>query len=119
MKEKEGWGGGAIKTFKLLGFNSAKLHATDTTGHIHTENSAGMLIKYFVMKGANLTVDPTTSTGKMIHKSGAVHTTNVNRIHSVCDSHPKFIRIFERRSLGYVLRLHSDDVFIIREIISG
>ena len=60
MKEKQGWG--AIKAFKLLGFNSVKLHATDTTGHIHTENSASMLIKYFVMrKGANLAVDPTTS----------------------------------------------------------
>ena len=46
------------------------------------------------------------NTGKMIHKCGAVHMTNVNRIYSVCDTHPKLAWVFKRRSLGYELRLH-------------
>ena len=48
-------------------------------------------------------------TRKTIHTSGAVHTTDVNLMYSVRDSHPKFAWIFERRSLEYALRLHSDD----------
>ena len=48
-------------------------------------------------------------TGKTIHKCGTVYMTDVNRIYSVCDTHPKFAWIFKRRSLGYALRLHSHD----------
>ena len=49
------------------------------------------------------------NTGKTIHTCGTVHTTNVNRIYSMHDTHPKFAWTFERCSLRYKLRLHSHD----------